>query len=70
VEALVGPARGGREAMRRVDAFLADLPADVEPITRQVAGRAANFGPGTEAACACPMRSCSRPHSICAPIAW
>lgn len=29
--------------MRRVDAFLADLPADVEPITRQVAGRAAEL---------------------------
>jgi predicted nucleic acid-binding protein len=29
--------------MRRVDAFLADLAADVEPITRQVAARAAQL---------------------------
>lgn len=42
-EALVGPARRGREGMRRIDAFLADLPAVVEPITRQVAGRAAQL---------------------------
>lgn len=42
-ECLVGPARHGREAMRVVDRFLADLPADVEPITRQVASRAAHL---------------------------
>jgi predicted nucleic acid-binding protein len=42
-ETLIGPARGGREAMRGVDAFLADLPAEVEPITRQVAARAAQL---------------------------
>ena len=29
--------------MRAVDAFLSDLPADVKPITRQVAGRAAQL---------------------------
>jgi predicted nucleic acid-binding protein len=42
-ECLVGPARSGRDAMRTVDAFLADLAADVEPITRQVASRAAQL---------------------------
>ena len=42
-ECLVGPARRGRDSMRAVDAFLSDLPADVEPITRQVAGRAAQL---------------------------
>lgn len=42
-ECLVGPARRGREAMAAVDAFLADLPAEVEPITRQVASRAAQL---------------------------
>jgi len=42
-ESLVAPARAGREAMRAVDAFLADLAADVEPITRQVAVRAAQI---------------------------
>ncbi len=42
-EAQVGPARRGREAMRRLDAFLADLSIEVEPITRQVAGRAAQL---------------------------
>ena len=40
-ECQVGPARRGREAMRQVDAYLADLAADVEPITRQLAARAA-----------------------------
>lgn len=40
-ECLVAPARSGRDAMRAVDELLADLPADVEPITRQVASRAA-----------------------------
>jgi predicted nucleic acid-binding protein len=42
-EALVGPARHGRIAMRRVDSYLADLAAEVEPITRQVAARAASL---------------------------
>ncbi len=42
-EALVSPARRGQEAMLAVDAFLADLPAEVEPITRQVAARAAQL---------------------------
>ena len=42
-ECLVGPARRGRDAMRVVDALLSDLPADVEPITRQVASRAAQL---------------------------
>ncbi len=42
-ECLVGPARRGREAMRAVDDFLSDLPAEVEPITRQVATRAAQL---------------------------
>jgi predicted nucleic acid-binding protein len=42
-ECLVGPARTGRDAMRVVDAFLDDLAADVEPITRQVAARAAQL---------------------------
>ena len=40
-ECLVAPARSGRDAMRAIDEFLADLPAEVEPITRQVASRAA-----------------------------
>jgi predicted nucleic acid-binding protein len=42
-ECLVGPARRGRDAMRAVDRFLLDLPADVEPITRQLATRAAEL---------------------------
>lgn len=42
-ECLVAPARRGRDAMRAVDRFLTDLPADVEPITRQVASRAAEL---------------------------
>lgn len=42
-EALVGPARRGEDAVRKVGLFLADLPADVEPVTRQVAGRAAQL---------------------------
>ena len=40
-ECLVAPARRGSDAMRAVDRFLTDLSADVEPITRQVASRAA-----------------------------
>jgi predicted nucleic acid-binding protein len=42
-ECLVGPARIGRKAMDAVDRFLTDLPADVEPITRQLAARAAEL---------------------------
>lgn len=42
-EAQVGPARTGRSAMRALDLFLADLPAEVEPITRQLAARAAQL---------------------------
>ena len=40
-ECLVGPARHGSTQI--VDDFLADLPAEVEPITRQVAMRAAQL---------------------------
>lgn len=40
-ECLVGPARRDRDAMHTVDVFLADLAAEVEPITRQIASRAA-----------------------------
>lgn len=42
-ECLVAPARRGRDAMSAVDDFLADLPAEVEPITRQLASRAAQL---------------------------
>lgn len=42
-ECLVGPARRGLEAMRMVDRFLLDLPAEIEPITRQLAARAAQL---------------------------
>lgn len=42
-ECLVSPARQGREAIRKVGAYLVDLAADVEPITRQVAVRAASL---------------------------
>lgn len=42
-EALVGPARRGPSGRRAVDDFLADLAAEVEPITRQVAARAAEL---------------------------
>lgn len=42
-EVLVGPARRGPSARRSVDSFLADLAADVEPITRQSAARAAEL---------------------------
>ena len=40
-ECLVAPARSGRDAMRAVDKLLADLLAEVEPITRQIASKAA-----------------------------
>lgn len=42
-ECLVGPARHGRDAMRAVDRFLLDLPAEAEPVTRQLAARAAQL---------------------------
>lgn len=42
-EAQVAPARKGESEMRRLDAFLADCSAQVEPITRQVARRAAQL---------------------------
>jgi predicted nucleic acid-binding protein len=42
-ETLVGPARRGAAAQRAVDEFLADLAADVEPVTRQSAARAAQL---------------------------
>ncbi len=42
-EALVAPSRRGSAAIGSVDAFLHDLAADVEPITRQVARRAAQL---------------------------
>lgn len=42
-ECLVGPARSGKPAMQALDAFLADLVADVEPITRQLAAKAAQL---------------------------
>lgn len=42
-EALVGPARRGSSARQAVDDFLADLAAEVEPITRQAAARAAEL---------------------------
>jgi predicted nucleic acid-binding protein len=42
-EVLVGPARRGPTARRAVDEFLADLAAEVEPITRQAAARAAEL---------------------------
>ena len=43
-EVLVGPARRGAAAIRAVTDFLADLPAEIEPITRQAATRAAELG--------------------------
>lgn len=42
-EVLVAPNRRGAEAVRAVDAFLDDLAADVEPVTRQLAKRAAQL---------------------------
>lgn len=42
-ETLVGPARRGPDAVGLVDDFLADLPADVEPVTGQLAKRAAHL---------------------------
>lgn len=42
-EVLVGPARRGPNARGAVDEFLADLAAEVEPITRQAAARAAEL---------------------------
>jgi predicted nucleic acid-binding protein len=42
-ECLVEPARRGNKAVQMVNDFLFDLSADVEPITRQVAARAAQL---------------------------
>ena len=42
-EVLVAPSRRGAAAVRAVDAFVYDLPADVEPVTRQLAKRAAEL---------------------------
>lgn len=42
-ESLVAPSRRGQRAIQTVDAFLEDLPAEVEPITRQLAKRAAQL---------------------------
>ena len=42
-EVLVGPARRGPSVRRVVDELLADLAADIEPITRQSAARAAEL---------------------------
>ncbi len=42
-ECLVAPARQGPDAVQAVDAFLADLAAEVEPITRQLAAKAAKL---------------------------
>ena len=42
-ESLVGPARLGPSGRQAVDDFLADLAAEVEPITRQVTARAAEL---------------------------
>jgi predicted nucleic acid-binding protein len=42
-ECLVGPFRRGARPVAAVDAFLADLAIDVEPVTRQLAKRAAQL---------------------------
>lgn len=42
-ECLVGPFRRGARSVAAVDAFLADLAIDVEPVTRQLAKRAAQL---------------------------
>jgi predicted nucleic acid-binding protein len=42
-ECLVGPARRGESAVQRVNDFLFDVTAEVEPITRQVAAQAAQL---------------------------
>lgn len=42
-DCLVEPARRGIETVEAIDAFLFDLAAEVEPITRQVARRAAEL---------------------------
>ncbi len=42
-EALVGPSRRGPSGRQALDDFLADLAAEVEPITRQAAARAAEL---------------------------
>ena len=42
-ECLVAPFRRGARSVTAVDAFLADLAIDVEPVTRQLAKRAAQL---------------------------
>jgi predicted nucleic acid-binding protein len=42
-EALVGPARSGPAGRKVVDDFLMDMAANVEPLTRQAAARAAEL---------------------------
>jgi predicted nucleic acid-binding protein len=42
-ECLVGPARRGESALKRLNDFLFDVAAGVEPITRQVAAQAAQL---------------------------
>lgn len=42
-ECLVGPARRGESAIQKVNDFLFDVTAEVEPITRQVAAQAAQL---------------------------
>lgn len=42
-EALVAPSRQGAAAIRALDGFLADLAVEVEPITRQIAKKAAGL---------------------------
>jgi predicted nucleic acid-binding protein len=42
-ECLVGPARRGESAVQKVNDFLFDVIAEVEPITRQVAAQAAQL---------------------------
>ena len=42
-EVLVGPYRRGSSAVRRVDEFIADLGMRIEPLTREIASRAARL---------------------------
>jgi predicted nucleic acid-binding protein len=42
-ESLVGPSRRGADAIATVDAFLDSLPAEVEPVSREVARAAAGL---------------------------
>ena len=42
-EVLVGPYRRGSSAVRRVEEFVADLGMRIEPLTREIASRAAQM---------------------------